>query len=562
MIELLSGYCALYRTDAALPPIMAPPPLEHIPDANMYVTVKERRMEDIYSSRLELFKLKHLKKIINVSREEKRVFLLRQIDEGLDNEAKIDELNFTRTVIPDKDTISVISESVLTCLSYKPVENRHFIENFQIKVLNLSQNDIVASDLSHLEKLFKTVEVKLHHLILSNNKLGPKGAEDLLKILRCLPHLQELNIKSNDIGNKGIGQILTVLKETNSLTALNVSDNNLGNVACEYIEAYLTGVQNCKLNTLDISYNKIERKGFARIVDSQKKTLVLSKVYIGGNKISAKPIRELLELFNTKNREHACALSLRDTKTELKTLVDIIKITVSKTAYLTTLDLANSNLAHEDCKIVCESLRNNSSIVRLNLDQCNFDLKSANSLLQSMTKNNTLTALSLKNNNMKSETIHYVADMLKRTKSLSKFSIGGNFIKAEKDMKIFCDSLLFNIALLELDLAQMNISAEGVKCLAQALVKNNTLEKLVLDSNKIGDQGCKYLNAVLKTNTSLKQLFLRDNYITEIGAESLIDGLEYNTGMVLLNISHNRIKDKNEIAKKKNSIPTLADVHI
>jgi len=55
---------------------------------------------------------------------------------------------------------------------------------------------------------------------------------------------------------------------------------------------------------------------------------------------------------------------------------------------------------------------------------------------------------------------------------------------------------------------------------------------------------------------------LRDNYITEIGAESLIEGLEYNTGMILLNISHNRIKDKNEIAKKKNSTPTLADVHI
>ena len=101
---------------------------------------------------------------------------------------------------------------------------------------------------------------------------------------------------------------------------------------------------------------------------------------------------------------------------------------------------------------------------------------------------------------------------------------------------------------IELDLSNMNLTADDCKLLAPAIEKIEDGEgcrKLDLSFNQIGDDGCKNLESVLRhqkgLHTRFKQINLHSNKITAEGCKYIaIPEMEVGT----LNMSDNNIGDK------------------
>jgi hypothetical protein len=106
-----------------------------------------------------------------------------------------------------------------------------------------------------------------------------------------------------------------------------------------------------------------------------------------------------------------------------------------------------------------------------------------------------------------------------------------------------------NTSLLQLDLSDNRIEADGAELLAQALSINKTLQELNLSDNTIGDKGAKSLAEALTINTTLKALDLTNNRIGYAGANALAQALgENNTSLQTLYFSGNDIDQEGKTA--------------
>eukprot|EP01132_Coremiostelium_polycephalum_P010112 gene10112-12404_t len=93
-----------------------------------------------------------------------------------------------------------------------------------------------------------------------------------------------------------------------------------------------------------------------------------------------------------------------------------------------------------------------------------------------------------------------------------------------------------------LDLSDNNITAVGMKELAQAVNINKSLKYLKLDGNHFGDEGLALLSQGLKNKSStLKSLYLSDCKITSKGIVHLTESLENNKSVETIHLNSNTI---------------------
>jgi len=91
----------------------------------------------------------------------------------------------------------------------------------------------------------------------------------------------------------------------------------------------------------------------------------------------------------------------------------------------------------------------------------------------------------------------------------------------DQGAKAIANVLETNLTLTELDLANNNITSDGVRYLAQALTKNKSLAKLDLGLNeKIKDEGAEALAKFCAKNSTMTHLSLQHTSLTEKGAFS------------------------------------------
>ncbi|CAF0953127.1 unnamed protein product [Adineta ricciae] len=135
---------------------------------------------------------------------------------------------------------------------------------------------------------------------------------------------------------------------------------------------------------------------------------------------------------------------------------------------------------------------------------CNAQLTSQNALLlsNSLYNNQTLTKLNLNDNFIRDRGVHALARILS----------------------------LNNTKLRELFLARNSITSEGAQYLAEMLYTNITLTNLSLLGNRIDDSGIKSMSHVLSYyNSTLECLYLSGNdLMTDRSIDYLIDMLKYN----------------------------------
>ena len=167
---------------------------------------------------------------------------------------------------------------------------------------------------------------------------------------------------------------------------------------------------------------------------------------------------------------------------------------IMNTSTVTVLSLSNIN--NIQLEYISNALKNNNSIVRLNLHSNQIGPLGAKLICDALKINKSITQLSFYDNNLGSKGAKYIADMLEVNKYIIELNLYGN-----------------------------QIQDEGAQYLSQSLQVNKSIRRLYLSSNQIGNNGLFYLSQALKNNNSLEILYLHNNQISNAGAASILDAL-------------------------------------
>ncbi|XP_005069801.1 leucine-rich repeat-containing protein 34 isoform X2 [Mesocricetus auratus] len=109
------------------------------------------------------------------------------------------------------------------------------------------------------------------------------GMQQLCNALYLNSSLRYLDVSCNKITRDGMVYLADVLKRNTTLEVIDLSFNRIENAGAKYLSETLTS-HNRSLKALSIVSNKIEGEGLVAISQSMKTNLILSNIYIWGNK--------------------------------------------------------------------------------------------------------------------------------------------------------------------------------------------------------------------------------------------------------------------------------------
>ena len=360
----------------------------------------------------------------------------------------------------DEDKALVLT--IFNCMyennaSDREVQNK--LEKIGCNALNLSFCNLSPLDCLALVHSLKSVKGILD-FDLSSNNLQSLGCIEIVKLLPGNKHYQgfcklnTLNLSRNKITDKGVEHLSTALTQTNcKLNSLHLEVNNITDEGVEHLSTVLTHI-NCKLNSLHLGANNITDKGVEH----------LSRALTHTNCTELNSLNLRLNNITDEGVEHLCTAL---THTYCK---------------LNSLNLGYHNITDEGVKHLATALMhtNCTELNSLNLEH---------------------------NNNITDEGVEHLSTALTH----------------------------INCKLNTLYLRENIIADKGVKHLSTALTQTDcNLNSLDLSYNKITDEGLNHLSTALAhSNCKLNRLHLGLNdRITQKG-KNLLKSMNINCKVIL-----------------------------
>ncbi|XP_028620148.1 leucine-rich repeat-containing protein 34 [Grammomys surdaster] len=158
-------------------------------------------------------------------------------------------------------------------------------QNKGIKGINLNRPILYGEQEEstvHIGHMLKQnhVLVELH---MCKHGMKNYGIQQLCNALYLNSSLRYLDVSCNKITRDGMVFLADVLKSNSTLEVLDLSFNRIENAGAKYLSETLTS-HNRSLKALSVVSNKIEGEGLVALSQSMKTNLVLSNIYIWGNK--------------------------------------------------------------------------------------------------------------------------------------------------------------------------------------------------------------------------------------------------------------------------------------
>ena len=175
--------------------------------------------------------------------------------------------------------------------------------------------------------------------------------------------------------------------------------------------------------------------------------------------------------------------------------LESLTLALSTSVILHTLSLKGIALDQKMLCCVCDLMKSNTSIRRLNL------------MKTSLWNVQDISPLGL---------------AIQANKGVTELNLSCNRIDAAEVL----DALKFNTHVTELDFADNVLSDKGMQVIADVLRCNRGITALDLQNNAFGPEGCLFFADALKVNRTLKWLDLSANFlIRDIGLSFLAQGL-------------------------------------
>lgn len=166
---------------------------------------------------------------------------------------------------------------------------------------------------------------------------------------------------------------------------------------------------------------------------------------------------------------------------------------------------------------------------------CNLNLAGAQAIATALRQNSTLVELDLEGTNIGSDGIRHIADALKSNTALTHLSLGGNSIE-DSGAEEIAMALNVNKTIAHLDLESNSIGASGARAIAEAVKRSTTLQELLLEANKIGPVGASHIAVAMKHSSTLKRIHMGWNGIGSSVMMTITDALLHNEALTALDV--------------------------
>ncbi|XP_034715023.1 protein phosphatase 1 regulatory subunit 37 [Etheostoma cragini] len=311
-------------------------------------------------------------------------------------------------------------------------------------------------------------------LDLKGERLDHRSCEALEVVLKSL-HFDFINLQAAQLEENGASSLLDMILYYESTTHLDISDNSSMGTLCWRALAHLIK----QPNSLDqICGIDLDARA-ARAQATRPHVYHIFLLLVVGALKSNKALREL-HLTNNLLNSYQDALQLGD----------LLRYNTT----LQTLELSSNAVADAGLEELCDGLRWQTAGVKV---------------------------LLLRNNQITAGGMVHLAKALPVLKVLQVLDLGENLL-GDEGIQVIREPLMMNCSVLQLGLAQANITCEGAVALAEFLAESRQIQGLDLRQNQLKVGGLMALCLALRINRSLSSLDLdhippqeQDVFLTE-----------------------------------------------
>ena len=319
-----------------------------------------------------------------------------------------------------------------------------------ISILDLNESGITFEGVKHLltfpKQLINSLEVLyLYNLdtvyrTVCNNQLDSKACATLAHLIPRIPHLKTLDLSDNpNIRQGGAVPLITSLTAHNSLEQLQLHETGIGVEDCQVLSILLSS--SASLKELDISGNELTPEAVELIISGLHYNTILTKLDMN---FSCFSLQNTISLASVLSTNHTLVyLNLRDCEIDSDGACQLANALTTNDTLQTLHIEDNPRIEAIGATAFAKMLRTNSTLVCLDLCECNIDSEGACQLASALCTNDTLQKLSVSGNSIGVEGASAVAEMLQKNKSLKVLNIRDDSV-GEEGIQTLIDSVKQN----------------------------------------------------------------------------------------------------------------------
>ncbi|XP_068608123.1 LOW QUALITY PROTEIN: protein phosphatase 1 regulatory subunit 37 [Brachionichthys hirsutus] len=310
-------------------------------------------------------------------------------------------------------------------------------------------------------------------LDLKGERLDRRSCEALEVVLKSL-HFDFINLQAARLEENGASSLLDMILYYESTSHLDVSGNSGMGTSFWRALAHLIKQSVClsRLDVCNVSLVDYPAQVLSKaLMTSRLKVLHLHNAQLSGVPLfmlvgALKSNKALRELHLTNNQLNSYQDALQ--------LGDLLRYNTA----VGTLELSDNSLADAGLEELCDGLRQRAAGLR---------------------------ALRLRNNQITANGMVHLAKTLPELNVLRVLDLSGNLL-GNTGIQALREPLMANRSVLQLGLAQANITCEGAVALAEFLAESRQLQQLDLRDNEVKIGGLMALCLALRINHSLASL--------------------------------------------------------
>lgn len=159
-------------------------------------------------------------------------------------------------------------------------------------------------------------------------------------------------------------------------------------------------------------------------------------------------------------------------------------------------------------RVIAKAMRNNASLLCLDLSRNNLDNLAGWCIGRMLRKNSTLIKLELDSNNLGSRACGAIGEALKRNSTLAALNLESNPLLTDRGsdvsgMKILTDALTVNNTLTSLNLWRSNLGEDTGRLFAEKMKENSALVFLDVGNNQFATSDLNEISSIVESNKEL-----------------------------------------------------------
>ncbi|CAG9310902.1 PPP1R37_1 [Blepharisma stoltei] len=386
---------------------------------------------------------------------------------------------------------------------------------------------------------------------LNESGIGVESAIAIGEILLNNEEFAYLELAKNKMGDEGAIELTKLICKNRFLVHLDMSSNDISPEGASTVINLIA--DHPTIVSLNLSSNEAlhrNRLGVLGAIAIQKalQSSILGFINISGTSLGNDGLVYIIE--GLRNNQSLVSLNLSNNGLGTEGL-DKLSQSIS-TSSLRMLGFSQNRIGNDGCSYISSLLAGNYDgpcpLESLDISKNEIGTKGLAKLFFSLKGNTQLHTLNLEKNPFSTGLSSSCQQFLIENEHLKYLNLSGCELKSEGIHMLFT-GLAKNKGLISLDISSNDIDDIGIEIIASGIAGNQNLKLLDLSSNKIKNRGgCALANA-FKINRTLEDLNLKENSIKNIAGQLFSEVSRYNTNILRLNLEANQINFKyfNEI---------------